>query len=254
MAERHPDVAQLSFLDDCHTIDRADAGIAAVQDLLAGCATANLVDVPEKGKVFSFNAEAAARVAAALGYQDRSQTGIKVVGSPFGQPEWVKQQCVQAADKACALVDTIMDLPALPKQHQLLLVRKCIQHKLCHLQPTVEHAHVAEAAAQLDGRVQGAVQRIVDVGEAQVPHTAKLQMSLPMCHGLDQVHARNFASDVPVVCGTNARSAARGGAATADLGRRTRRAAAAAVERTGARGGQHAGQRGVQRCSSVLVD
>ena len=41
--------------------------IAAVRDFLADCATANLVDVPEKGKVFSFNAEAAARIAAALG-------------------------------------------------------------------------------------------------------------------------------------------------------------------------------------------
>ena len=76
-----------------------------------------------------------------------------------------------------------MDLPALLKQHQLLLVRKCIQHKLSHLQRTIEHAHVAEAAAQLEGRVQGAVQRIMDVGEGQMPHTAKLQMSLPMRHG-----------------------------------------------------------------------
>ena len=77
----------------------------------------------------------------------------------------------------------MMDLPSLPKQHQLLLVRKCNQHKLRHLQLTVEHAHIAEAAAQLKGRAQGAVQRIMDVGEAQVPHTAKLQMWLPMRHG-----------------------------------------------------------------------
>ena len=124
-------------------------------------------------KVFGFNAEAAARVAAALGYQDCSQTGIKVVGTPVGQPDWVKQQCAETVDKACALVDTIMDLPALPKQHQLSLVRECIQHKLRHLQRTVEHAHVAETAAQLEDRVQGAVQRIMHVGEAQVPHTAK---------------------------------------------------------------------------------
>ena len=135
------------------------------------------------GKVFSFNAEAAARVAAALGYQDCSQPGIKVVGTPVGQPDWVKQQCAEAADKACALVDTIMDLPALPKQQLLLLVRKCVQHKLRHLQRTMEHAHVAEAAAKLEGSVQGAVQRIMDVGEVQVPHTAELQMSLPMRHG-----------------------------------------------------------------------
>ena len=83
-AERQPDMPQLSLLDDCHTIGRADACIAAVQDFLAECATANLVDVPEKGKVFSFNAGAAARVATALGYQDYSQTGIKVVGMPVG--------------------------------------------------------------------------------------------------------------------------------------------------------------------------
>ena len=72
VAERRHDAPQLSFLDDCHTIGRADTCIAAVQDFLAECTTANLVDVPEKGKVFSFNAGAAARVAAALGYQDCS--------------------------------------------------------------------------------------------------------------------------------------------------------------------------------------
>ena len=106
-----------------------------------------------------------------------------MVGTPVGQPDWVNQRRTEAANKACALNDTIMDLPALPKQHQLLLVRKCIQHKLRHLQRTVEHAHVAEAAAQLEGSVQGAVQRIMDVGYAHVPDAAKLQMSLVMCHG-----------------------------------------------------------------------
>ena len=176
-------------------------------------------DVPEKGKVFSFNAKAAARVAGALGYQDCSQTGIKVVGTPVGQPEWVEQQCVQAA-KACALVDTIMDLPALPKQHQLLLVRKCIQHKLRHLQRTVEHAHVAEAAAQLEGRVQGAVQRIMYADEAQVPHTATPQMSLPMRHGgmgLGQKLTPEVSLALYLSCGINAPGAARGGADAADL-------------------------------------
>ena len=53
----------------------------------------------------------------------------------------------------------------------------------CATCSAVEHTHVAEAAAQLEGRVQGAVQRIMDVGEAQVPDTAKQQMSLPMRHG-----------------------------------------------------------------------
>ena len=63
-------------------------------------------------------------------------------------------------------------------------MRRCIQHKLRHLQRIVEHdAHVAEAAAQLEGSVQGAVQRIMDVDDAQVPHTAKLQALLPMRHG-----------------------------------------------------------------------
>ena len=114
VAERHPDAPQLSFLDDSHTTGRADACIAAGQDFLAERATANLVDVPEKGKVFSFNVEAAACVAAALGYQDCSQMGIKVVGMPVGQWDWVKQQCAEAANKACAVVDTIMDASIAP--------------------------------------------------------------------------------------------------------------------------------------------
>ena len=107
--------------------------------------------VPEKGNVFSFSAESTAHVTAALGDQKCSQTGIKVAGTPVGQPDWAKQQCVEAADKACARVDAIMDLPALHKHHQLLPVRKCIQHTMRHLQRALARAHVAEAAAQLEG-------------------------------------------------------------------------------------------------------
>ena len=60
---------------------------------------------------------------------------------------------------------------------------KCIKHKLRHLQHKVEHEHTAEAAVQLEGSVQGAVQRIIDVGKAQVLDAAKLHMSQPMCKG-----------------------------------------------------------------------
>ena len=68
------------------------------------------------------------------------------------------------------------------KQNQLLQARKCIQHKRL-LPQTLRHTHVAEAQVQLGCSVQGAMQRIVDVGKAQMPHAAKLQMPLPMGHG-----------------------------------------------------------------------
>ena len=115
-----------------------------------------------------------------LGYQDYSQTGVIVVGTPVGQPAWVQQQCTKVADKACALVDTIMDLPELPKQHQLLLMRKYLQHKVRHLPRTVEHEHIAHASAQLEDKVPNAPECIMDVDAAQMPAAAQLQMTLPM--------------------------------------------------------------------------
>ena len=104
------------------------------------------------------------------------------MGTPVGQPGWVQQQCTKLADKVYALVDTIMDLPELPKQHQLLLVRKCLQHKVRHLPRTVEHEHIAHASAQLEDKVRNAMGCIMDVDAAQMPAAAQLQMTLPMRH------------------------------------------------------------------------
>jgi hypothetical protein len=182
-AERHPDAPVLSFLDDNYTLGHADACIRAVPEFLADCKTIDLEDVPLKGMVYSRNAEAAARVAAALGYQDCSQSGIRVVGTPVGTGAWVKQQCSQDAARACELADTVMELPGLPKQQQLLLLRKSIQQKLRHLPRTVAWEHVADASKMVEDKVQDAVLRVMGVAADQVPTAALLQMSLPVRHG-----------------------------------------------------------------------
>ena len=77
----------------------------------------------------------------------------------------------------------MMDLPELPKQHQLLLVRKCLQHNVRTLPRTVEHEHIAHASAQLEDKVRNALGCIMDVDAAQMPAVAQLQMTLPMRHG-----------------------------------------------------------------------
>ena len=161
MAERHPDAPQLSFLEDCHTIGHAGACIAAVQDFLAECVTANLVDVPRKGKVFSFNVEAAARVAAALEYQDCSQKGFE----SGGHASWSA-----GLDQAAMRGGSRQNMH--PGHHHVFAsvaqaapAAAGAQVRPAQLAPpAVKHAHLAEAAAQLEGSVQGVVQRIMYVG------------------------------------------------------------------------------------------
>ena len=182
-AERHPDAPVLAFLDDCYTLGHADKCIQAVPEFWADCATIGLQDVPHKGMVYSRNAEAAARVAAALGYQDCSQSGIRVVGTPVGKDAWVRQECARDGASACELVDMVMELPGLPKQQQLLLLRKSVQQKLRHLPRTVAWQHVAVATKSVEDKVQDAVLGIMGVAADQVSEAAQLQMSLPMRHG-----------------------------------------------------------------------
>jgi hypothetical protein len=60
----------------------------------------------------------------------------------------------------------------------------------------------------------------MDVDEAQVPHTVKLHMSLPMRHGsmgLIKLTPEGLLASYLAYAGHNARGAACGGAAAADL-------------------------------------
>ena len=83
----------------------------------------------------------------------------------------------------CALVDTLMDLPELRKQHKLLMLRRSIQQKLRHLPRTVELHVVSGAIALLERRVRAATLHIVDITEQQLPEEAALQLGLPLHHG-----------------------------------------------------------------------
>ena len=183
MADLHSDAPLLAYLDDGYTLGSADAVIATAPHFLAACAPLGLKDVLRKGEVFSRNAAAAVRVAEILGFKDCSATGIMVIGTPMGTHEWVQQQCMDKAKQACALVDTLIDLPELPKQHKLLMLRCSIQQKLRHLPRTAEPRLVSGAIALLERRVRAATLHIVDITEQRLPEGAALQLGLPLCHG-----------------------------------------------------------------------
>jgi hypothetical protein len=176
----HPDEPALAFLDDVNAIDRVEALLRAIPAFLAACERLGLVPVLRKCLTHATKPENGAAVAEGLHFAHCPE-GVVAVGTPLGAPEFVTQHAQSKADKACALVDTLMDLP-LPKQDQLLLLRMSLQWNLAHLPRTVEWPLIEDAVQQLEERVQDAAMQVMGTAEDQMPYAAKAQMVAPLRH------------------------------------------------------------------------
>jgi hypothetical protein len=109
----------------------------------------------EKCCAYSATEAAAVQVANAL-HIKHAKEGFLPGGVPIGSEAYMRVFVVEKADNACALVDSLMDLP-LPWQDKFLVLRSSIQPRLAHLARVVCWTELAALFACLEAYIAHAI-------------------------------------------------------------------------------------------------
>jgi hypothetical protein len=145
--ELNPDLCLVSYADDSAMQASPAVIIRSFRQLVTLGKDIGLEARLDKCGAYSADAAAAADTAAALGISHQVE-GLVIAGTPVGTEAFAVAYTSSRADAARASVERMMSLP-LNAQDKFTLLRRSQQHRLAHLQRTLEWQQISAAVGSL---------------------------------------------------------------------------------------------------------
>lgn len=193
LQSKHTTIQVLAYLDDMFLIGPLEDVLSALDDAQSNLSHIGLTIAPEKCEIYG---ECTTNSFKAHQHIPIAQSGTKVLGTPIGQPDYVREACLDIAKLGQSLCDQLVSLN--DPQCGMLLLRYCHASRINHLARSVFPSHFLPAANFHDRLTKSTFERLIkcyNIEEGQLMATGffthpKWRLWITICfrHMQDIIH------------------------------------------------------------------